>query len=352
MAALMRAQGLGGHAARAGGAWPQSLQDRRPHLLTSRYAMWMGWGPELTFFYNDAYARDTLGVKHPWALGRAVARGLGGDLAARSGRASSRCCGPGEATWDEGLLLFLERSGYPEETYHTFSYSPLPTTRAASRGMLCVVTEETERVIGERRLALLRDLGDRRSPATKTEPRFCARRRARAGADRARPAVHADLPVRRRRDAARGWPAAPASPPAIPPRPPDASSWTDATALVAAGDSAREPATARSSTIWPTLRRAAGRRLGPSRRARAASCRSPSRARSGRRRPRRRRSTRSGRSTTPTAASSTWSPARSRPASPTRTPTRRSGGAPRRWPSSTAPRPRSSPTSATSSARR
>src|SRR6476469_1846801 len=53
--------------------WPQSLQVVVRILLTSRYAMWMGWGPELTFFYNDAYA-PTLGVKHPWALGQPASR--------------------------------------------------------------------------------------------------------------------------------------------------------------------------------------------------------------------------------------------------------------------------------------
>ncbi len=55
-------------------------------------------------------------------------------------------------------MLFLERSGYVEETYHTFSYSPLTDDAGGSRGMLCVVSEETERVIGERRMATLRDL--------------------------------------------------------------------------------------------------------------------------------------------------------------------------------------------------
>jgi hypothetical protein len=54
----------------------------------------------------------------------------------------------GEATLDESLLLFPERSGYVEETYHTFSYSPLTDDSGAVAGMLCVVTEETERVIG------------------------------------------------------------------------------------------------------------------------------------------------------------------------------------------------------------
>src|SRR5205807_762419 len=51
-------------------AWPQSLTTAVRILLNSQYAMWLGWGPELTFFYNDAYARMTLGQKHPWALGR------------------------------------------------------------------------------------------------------------------------------------------------------------------------------------------------------------------------------------------------------------------------------------------
>ena len=50
--------------------WPQSLRTVVRIMLNSRYAMWLGWGPELTFFYNDAYAAMTLGTKHPWALGR------------------------------------------------------------------------------------------------------------------------------------------------------------------------------------------------------------------------------------------------------------------------------------------
>src|SRR5690606_2717901 len=51
-------------------AWPQSLKTTVRILLTSRFSMWMGWGPELAFLYNDAYKRDTLGKKHPSALGK------------------------------------------------------------------------------------------------------------------------------------------------------------------------------------------------------------------------------------------------------------------------------------------
>jgi signal transduction histidine kinase/CheY-like chemotaxis protein len=147
--------------------WPQSLRTIVDVLLTSRFSMWMGWGPDLLFFYNDAYRRDTLGVKHPWALGRPfreVWPEIWEDL---EPRIRSVLTGGG-ATWDEALLLFLERSGYPEETYHTFSYSPLKDDSGAITGLLSVVTEVTERVIGERRLALLGDLGTRLS-GTNTE---------------------------------------------------------------------------------------------------------------------------------------------------------------------------------------
>jgi hypothetical protein len=109
------------------------------------------------FFCNDAYA-PTLGIKRESALGLS-ARKVWAEIWSDVGPRAESVVRSGEATWDESLLLFLERSGYPEETYHTFSYSPLPDDDGSVGGMLCVVTEETERVIGARRLALLRDLG-------------------------------------------------------------------------------------------------------------------------------------------------------------------------------------------------
>jgi PAS domain S-box-containing protein len=137
--------------------WPQSLRTVVRILLTSRFAMWMGWGPEVTFLYNDAYAHMTLGNKHPWALGRPSAE-VWAEIWAAVWPRIEHVRSTGEATWDEELLLFLERSGYAEETYHTFSYSPLSDDEGAIRGHLCVVTEVTDRVIGERRLTSLREL--------------------------------------------------------------------------------------------------------------------------------------------------------------------------------------------------
>jgi PAS domain S-box-containing protein len=140
------------------GSWPQSLQTAVDILLSSRFPMWMAWGPQLTFFCNAAYRRDTLGRKYPWALGRPASE-VWEEIWDDIGPRIDIVLATGKATWDEGLLLFLGRSGYPEESYHTFSYSPLRDDDGAVVGMLCVVREDTERVIGERRMATLRDLG-------------------------------------------------------------------------------------------------------------------------------------------------------------------------------------------------
>jgi hypothetical protein len=138
--------------------WPRSLESVVRLMLTSRFSMWMAWGPELTFFCNDAYRRDTLGKKYPWALGKPAAV-VWSEIWEDIGPRIEAVLRSGVATWDESLLLFLERSGYTEETYHTFSYSPVFDDEGQVEGILCVVKEDTEEVVSRRRMQTLRDLG-------------------------------------------------------------------------------------------------------------------------------------------------------------------------------------------------
>ncbi|MGG1949339.1 response regulator [Trinickia sp. NRRL B-1857] len=136
--------------------WPQNLRLALRIILNSRQPMWIGWGPSLIFFYNDAY-QSIIGGKHPWALGRPTAEvwseiwdDIGGMLElAMSGR---------EAIYVEAQPLIMERNGYREETYYTFSYSPIPNDDGSIGGIICANTDDTQRAIGERQLALLRDL--------------------------------------------------------------------------------------------------------------------------------------------------------------------------------------------------
>ena len=106
--------------------------------------------------YNDPY-RSFLGIKHPAALGKS-ARQVWAEIWDQIGPRVDAVLLRGESTYDEALLLLMARHGYPEETYFTFSYSPLPDDQGNVGGLFCAVTEETQRVIGERRLKLLREI--------------------------------------------------------------------------------------------------------------------------------------------------------------------------------------------------
>ncbi len=111
--------------------WPQSLKTAIRILLSSRYAMWMAWGPDLTFFCNDAYL-PTLGAKQE-TLGFPATQ-VWREIWPQIGPRIDNVMAGGSATWDEELLLFLERHGYPEETYHTFSYSAVPDDAGSVAG--------------------------------------------------------------------------------------------------------------------------------------------------------------------------------------------------------------------------
>ena len=161
--------------------WQQSLRTVVNILLSSRYAMWMFWGEEFTMLYNDAY-RPTLGLKHPTALG-ARSDAVWSEIWPDIGPRIQQVITAGVATYDEGLRLFLLRSGFPEETYHTFSYSPLTGDDGGIRGMLCVLMEETDRLIGERRVQTLRDVAAAMAGAN-SEPEVLQALREQLGANR------------------------------------------------------------------------------------------------------------------------------------------------------------------------
>ena len=151
MARLMRAHDWAATPLGPVSGWPGTLKVALGLLLTSRFEMWLGWGDDIAFFYNDAY-RPTLGSKHGRALGtpvRLVYPEIWDDIRGRLRSVYDE----GSSTWDRALLL--HRRGFPEETYHTFSYSPLRGDGGKVEGIFCAVSEDTERVISERRLESL-----------------------------------------------------------------------------------------------------------------------------------------------------------------------------------------------------
>jgi PAS domain S-box-containing protein len=143
--------------------WPQALRTVVGLMLQSKFPMFVAWGPELGFLYNDAYA-EILGAKHPAALGRRfdqIWSEIWSDIKPLIEAALS-----GEAIYQQDLPLVMNRRGFDEQTWFTFSYSPVLDDAGDVGGMFCAVTETTQRVISQRRdgfrLALERKL---RGPA-------------------------------------------------------------------------------------------------------------------------------------------------------------------------------------------
>jgi GAF domain-containing protein len=136
--------------------WPRSLKLAMQIMLTSRQPMWIGWGPDLIYFYNDAY-KSIIGGKHPWALGRPTEE-VWHEIWHEIAPLLETATGGEVGTYVESQLLIMERHGYREETYYTFSYSPIPDDAGNVGGIICANSDDTQRVIGERQLALLREL--------------------------------------------------------------------------------------------------------------------------------------------------------------------------------------------------
>jgi hypothetical protein len=130
-------------------SWPQSLRTATAMMLSTRQPMFIAWGPELGFIYNDAYA-IILGDRHPSALGRRF-EDIWSDIWADVGPLAMQAVS-GESVWLEDLPLLMHRHGYPEQTYFTFTYSSLRDEAGEGAGMFCTCIETTGRVVAERRL--------------------------------------------------------------------------------------------------------------------------------------------------------------------------------------------------------
>ena len=129
-------------------AWPSAIKSVLASWLDSPQAMFVAWGPELQFFFNEAYlpflgARGADVVGQPfhevwpeiWDQVEPIVR----DALAGDGRRY------------EEMPLLMQRNGYPEQTWWTFTYMPLRDENGEVIGMMCTTSEVTASVLPARR---------------------------------------------------------------------------------------------------------------------------------------------------------------------------------------------------------
>src|SRR5580704_15664634 len=137
--------------------WPTSLKNVVNLMLNSQHPMWIGWGPEMTFLYNDAYISVLSLAKHPWALGRRTSE-VWAEIWDQVGVLVEKVFDKGQPTFVDNLRLFMSRGDRLEETYYSFSYSPIFDESGKIAGLFCPSSERTANTLNARRLRTLSEL--------------------------------------------------------------------------------------------------------------------------------------------------------------------------------------------------
>ena len=140
--------------------WPASMRTSVNLMLNSQHPMWIGWGREMLFLYNDAYISVLSLTKHPRALGR-PAREVWSEIWDICGPLADKVFQNGEPSFVDDVRLFMKRGDYLEETYYSFSYSPIYDESGNVAGLFCPSAETTSKILHARRLRTLSQLSSK-----------------------------------------------------------------------------------------------------------------------------------------------------------------------------------------------
>lgn len=127
--------------------WPQPLCGALSMMLNCGHPMFLAWGPSLTFLFNDAYL-PILGAKGAdpaQALGKPFAELWADIWPVLKPMVDSALAG--QSFWADDLPFTLHRNSYAEQTYFTFSFSPIRDENGKVSGLFCACHETTEKVM-------------------------------------------------------------------------------------------------------------------------------------------------------------------------------------------------------------
>jgi signal transduction histidine kinase/DNA-binding response OmpR family regulator len=158
-------------------SWPQSLRTSVSLCLSSTFPILIAWGPETIQLYNDSY-RPICGAKHPESMGQnfricwETALPVVGDAFTRGQQ--------GEGTYIKDQRMFLDRYGYLEEAFMTFSFAPIRDESGGVGGIFHPITETTDKMLSARRTQVLRDVAALTGQAKRNEDIYTSMTTAKA----------------------------------------------------------------------------------------------------------------------------------------------------------------------------
>ena len=151
------------------GSWPQSLRTTVSLCLASNFPISLVWGPGHVQIYNDGYW-PICGAKHPYSMGQDFRECWASPWPVIGGAFDRALAG--ETSFLEDQRMFLDRNGFPEEAFFTFSFSPIRDETGGVGGLFHPVIETTGKMLAGRRTRALRDLAARTGDAKSVEEVF------------------------------------------------------------------------------------------------------------------------------------------------------------------------------------
>jgi PAS domain S-box-containing protein len=138
--------------------WPESLRTTVSLCLASNFPINLIWGPQHIQIYNDGYL-PLCAAKHPRSLGEDYTKTWmsAWNILDKTFQGALQ----GQTSFLENQRMFLDRNGYLEETFFTFSLSPIRDESGQIAGIFHPVTETTPQMLSQRRTHALQDLASR-----------------------------------------------------------------------------------------------------------------------------------------------------------------------------------------------
>ncbi|MCF5584831.1 response regulator [Pseudomonas syringae] len=129
--------------------WPTSLKCTLNLILNSPESIYLLWGADLVFFHNDAYT-PILGPRKDEAIG-ALVTDLWADVWDQVAPLVIDAMA-GKACHYKNMPLSMSRYGELEQTWWSFSFSPVIDEHGMTVGMFCITNETTQQVLNQQAL--------------------------------------------------------------------------------------------------------------------------------------------------------------------------------------------------------
>ncbi|KAH9896271.1 aerobic respiration control sensor protein arcB [Xylariomycetidae sp. FL2044] len=140
--------------------WPSTLRQAANIVMKNPFQAALFWGNDLNILYNERYAAQSAGSKHPHLMGTRFSDAFSESWEYVS-HMFTQCAQTGVAVRRDNDCVPINRHGYLEETYFCWSLQPLYGNSKQIVGFYNSLFETTQSVLSNRRMRTINTVGEK-----------------------------------------------------------------------------------------------------------------------------------------------------------------------------------------------